>query len=206
MSDKLLLCDMDGIVANFVGGIERAHGYGDLYEQDPSRRGDAAWDNAQYMDGITMEEYWEPATYDFWRNLDKMPDADKIIGVIDDTIGIEHCCFITSPCLTTGCYEGKRDWVREHYPSIPILFSTSAPGGLPPKYFAASPDRFLIDDHTPNIDGWRNAGGVGYLYPRPWNRHYELFDKEDISENVARLEDHIATFLNPYYMCPETTL
>jgi hypothetical protein len=38
------------------------------------------------------------------------------------------------------------------------------------KASVAGPGKILIDDKNENIDEWEAAGGIGILYPRPWNR------------------------------------
>jgi hypothetical protein len=41
---------------------------------------------------------------------------------------------------------------------------------------AAAPCKILVDDHEPNIAGFRMAFGRGVLIPRPWN---SLIDHTD---------------------------
>lgn len=164
--------DMDGVVADFVAGALKVHNMiGNPYTASGAPKGDAAW-NLITKIGITPEEFWAPMGYDFWRNLPKTKEADDLIGFLQTRFHASDMCFLTSPCNTNGCCDGKRDWVFEHFPGIPILFSQAARGGYPPKWFLSDPDSLLIDDHSMNIKQWDERGGRGLLFPRPWNNLY----------------------------------
>jgi len=46
----------------------------------------------------------------------------------------------------------------------------------PAKHFAATPDSLLVDDSEKNIDMWVAWGGVGLLFPCPWNSGRQMDD------------------------------
>ena len=43
----------------------------------------------------------------------------------------------------------------------------------PQKHLLAGPNRILIDDNDRNIEAFRAAGGIGILFPQPWNANHE---------------------------------
>lgn len=161
------LLDMDGVVADFVRAAMRLHDKPWPYGEGAA--GDDYWDIIGLW-SMTPEEFWAPLGRDFWSSVPKTPDADEVVNTVADVVGRENICFLTSPCGTDGCVDGKREWLAEHYPDIPTLFSVSSrTGGLPPKQFCAGPGTILIDDHTPSVQKFREFGGFAFLYPRPWN-------------------------------------
>lgn len=155
--------DMDGVVADFVGAACKAHNRSWPYD-DPKNRGkfeiEPAW-------GITPKEFWAPIDalgVDFWLNLEKTPEADKIISRAISAYGVHNICMLTSPSDDPGCVPGKRGWMRKHYPNLAksMLFGSA-------KQFLSGPKRVLIDDRDKNIDDFIAYGGTGILVPRPWN-------------------------------------
>lgn len=178
--------DMDGVVADFMGGAMVLHGKPFPYD-DPANRGDHGWGFDQSW-GLPQAEFWAPMGYSFWADLPKTREADAVVQLLSTAFGPNNVCFLTSPCHTPGCVEGKRDWVRRYYPQLPILFSVASPDldALPPKQFLAHNKSLLIDDHTPNVWSFREAGGVAYLFPRPWNRNWR---KESVV--VADLRSYV---------------
>ena len=68
---------------------------------------------------------------------------------------------LTKPYSPAG-YAGTLAWQQRHMPDVPISFAKD-------KRIHAHPRALLVDDHDGNIDGWRARGGVGILYPQPWN-------------------------------------
>ena len=194
MRNKIFL-DLDGVIADFTTGYCGLHGIPNPFLTDSSFRGDEAWDVVSQT-GLSSEEFWAPMGREFWASLPKTEEADQIVEAIEATVGMDQTVFLTTPCLTEGCVEGKRDWVDEHYPGMPILFSSAGKGShVGPKDFCAGQGCILIDDHTPNVRNWTKAGGIGFLYPRPWNdlHPYEdlaIFDLWDLLHAILRVDFH----------------
>jgi hypothetical protein len=181
-----VMLDMDGVVADFYTAAAALHrlplpnGGGGL---------EAWW--LPTIWNMSASKFYDPMGYDFWRHMPKMPDADEIVVLLDGYFGIENICFLTSPVLTPGCMDGKRDWGREHYPEIPTLISVTArESKVPPKEFCAHPDTLLVDDMERNTDPFEKAGGKAYLLPRPWNRMHYVED-----DPVTDLRNYIETLL-----------
>lgn len=165
--------DMDGVVADFVGGACKLHGLDNVYYEPDFEYHKDAYDVNSFSNGMDPKEFWGAMGYDFWANLDKTSEADELIEFLKKRFGVHNLCFLTSPILTKGCADGKREWVKKHYPDIPVLISCRAAGGEPPKWMAAGPVSVLIDDSDTNIDLWCEHGGVGHVWPRPWNKAYK---------------------------------
>src|SRR5574337_562196 len=155
MTRKKILLDMDGVIADFIGGAARIHG------KDASTV--ATWDFLEEWE-IAPKDFWSPLGRDFWANLNPTDEAFGIVKMCECAVGPENVCLLSSPCLTDGCMEGKLDWIRRHFPqySRRYLFG-------PKKEFCSSADRLLIDDSDANCASFRHAGGQAFLFPRPWN-------------------------------------
>lgn len=172
-----LLLDMDGVVADFRGATDKKFPETSLSQSKyRSLRGDEAWDILGLFDG-TAQEFWGSLDKDFWANLPKTREADEIFKLCSYYVGRENISFLTSPCLTDGCSDGKREWAYKHFPGVPIILTMSACDksgfpSYPPKSWLAHPGAILIDDHTKNVMKWNKLGGIGFLVPRPWNRHW----------------------------------
>ena len=169
---------MDGVVADFVAGVCRTFDRPCPYKDHPERRGTKYWGIEDLM-GIDKELFWGSLDENFWRLLPRTVEADHIIGIARSFIDNYNICFLTSPCRTRGCYEGKLRWAEQNFPGIPVIFSSSTrkPDGSsspPPKHMFASRDSMLIDDHEPNVDGFTLAKGHAFLFPRYWNKHHCL--------------------------------
>jgi len=159
-------------MADFTAGASRLHGVPNPHDEPDSPRGNAAWDTIELI-GKTPEDFYAPMGFEFWAGLDKTPEADAIMFLARQYFGDGNICFLTAPIRTSGCIDGKLAWARQHYPDIPVLFSSrAASGGEPPKHFCASKNSVLLDDRQKNVFDFRDAGGVGWVVPRPWNDHW----------------------------------
>jgi 5'(3')-deoxyribonucleotidase len=149
--------DVDGVICDFVRGSFALHGVSIPYD-------DVQWDFDKQL-GLTPEEFWKPLGYDFWRNLPVLEHGRRLLTETIVVVGINNVGLLTSPCQTSGCVEGKLDWIKDHFPYMDRKVLIGAP-----KYLCAGPNKLLVDDNEGNIEAWRNAGGVGILYPQPWNK------------------------------------
>lgn len=155
MGRKRIFLDLDGVLADLVGGAARIHnksislvtcyGLGKCWDMEESK-------------------VWEPLGYDFWANLELTPEAHQIVSMCEREVGAESVGILTSPCSTDGCMDGKRAWLRKHFPQ----FVKRALIGSP-KYFCATPLSLLIDDSDYKVKEFWEHGGLTFLFPRPWN-------------------------------------
>ena len=185
--------DLDGVLANFVGGALRLHNRDHDVPVESCR-----W-NFMTQLGFTGENdpaFWAPLGFDFWAGLSPYSDGMALLRATEQRFakdGVGEIGLLTSPCDTPGCVDGKRAWVAKHLPSYRRkLFVGSA------KQLFAGPGKLLIDDHDSNVNAFEAAGGRAVQPPRPWNRHREtslaggLFDVPAVYSQVAR-EIHLAS-------------
>lgn len=173
---KQCFVDMDGVIADFVSAISRAHNRPSPYT-DPRTLGiSLGLFDMEKIWGITAKEFWVPSnSHEFWATIEKTPDADAIINLAESQFGSENVAILTAPSQAEGCISGKREWIKHHYPQFKqrIIFASA-------KEFLAGPDKFLIDDRDKNIDAFRGAGGTGILVSRLWNQCHNLSDNSFI--------------------------
>lgn len=165
-----IFLDMDGVIADFVGGALRLTNSADPYVQEHNK---GKFDVFSLLSPpMTETQFWSKTNYDFWRTLQKTKEADELVGLLTASFGGDAICVLTKPGPTFGCHDAKRDWLREHFPSLSDrLLCASA------KHFCAHPSSILIDDNESNVRNFASAGGHAILFPRPWNSfHSQSFD------------------------------
>ena len=174
--------DLDGVLADFVGGVCKAHNR-TCYDK-PEHLGEFSLEKCW---GISAEAFWRPTNnWDFWFNLEKTPEANAIVELAFSSFGEKNVAILTSPSLDHSCVPAKRAWMEKHYPSLAkgMIFSWG-------KGVIGGPERVLVDDRDRNVEDWNEAGGCGILVPRPWNKYHLYshmafrFVKEEIEEEVA---------------------
>lgn len=148
-------CDMDGIVADFVGGMCK-----DFKVLNPYLREDmlGVWDFTHLIPDYNV------LGHEFWENLELMPDAHQIMNFLERHF--KKIYFVTAPSDNAGCIPGKIAWAKRHfkYPVIPLR----------EKELLAKPGTFLLDDKDENVEKFRQARGHSFLFPRIWNsKHNE---------------------------------
>lgn len=181
MKNCVVLFDMDGALADFVGGALKAHG-----KTIPPR--EIEWDFYKHpvFNGMSPEQFWAPlANREFWANLDPLPDGMELFRRVADLVGKDRIGFLSSG-LCPGSCDGKRDWIKRHLPGFEnaAIFSTA-------KHLVAHPNAILIDDLEKNIKDFQLFGGNGVLIPRTWNRLSFLVD-ESGRFNVDDVEDNVS--------------
>ena len=157
--------DMDGVLSDFVGGACKAHGR-TIYDK-PEHIGKF---DMEKLWGISVAEFWKPTdNYDFWFNLEKTPEADRLVDLAYRSFGRENVAILTSPSLNKECIPAKRDWLKKYYPGLNKTMICAYGKG-----FLAGPGRVLVDDRDRNIEDFRQDGGMVVLVPRLWNKDYDL--------------------------------
>lgn len=155
------LLDMDGVLVNFARGIAKAHGLPfpyDFVEHHGNFDMDKLW-------GMTKDELFKPADYDFWLNLEPMPDAHAIVDLVTARFGLENVAILSSPSENDGCMPGKQEWLKKHFPQFyrQFFFGTA-------KQIVAHRHAVLIDDYDRNVNAFRAKNfGQAILVPQAWN-------------------------------------
>ncbi len=140
MSEYKIYCDMDGVLTNF----DKA--YFDLTGVNL---------NGQHFND---KNFWDPineAGYDFWVNMEWMPDGDdlwKVISKYNPTL-------LSAPSRNNDSRVGKFDWVQRELPGVELILRSASR-----KREFAAPNHILIDDRPDNIQGWIEDGGEGILH------------------------------------------
>ena len=166
-----VLLDVDGVLADFVGGVCKFYDRENPY-QYPENKG--VYDIVKLLEMEPLT-FWKPLGYQFWKDLEKLPYADSIVEMVTDTYGEENICILTKPCDTVGCADGKVAWVKEHYPQFNYLIGSS-------KSWCAYPDSILFDDHWPNVRRFREKTGLAFLMPGAWNQKHGQHPTEELQK------------------------
>lgn len=162
MSKPEILCDVDGVVLNFNKGARHAlrlAGY-QVPEVEPND-----WDWYQPL-GVDDDAFWDathklgPAFYE--SVVEEFPWADDLLNML---ASIGNLSFLTRMSKDPVSNVGKLTRLQKSYPRIPVITMSHDQ-----KHLVAGPCRVLIDDKNENIDGFRNAGGIGIFMPQLWNR------------------------------------
>ncbi len=173
------MLDMDGVLCNFVDGACKLHGVKSPYEGTNEHNG--VWDFVKLLP-VDQEAFWEPLGQHFWSGLEWMPDGREILATVEAAFGKENVCLLTSPCMTPGCVDGKREWVAKHMPDYKQRLMIGAA-----KEFCASPKRVLVDDNLPNTEKFEAAGGHTVLVPRVWNHLHGADALETVKAGINRI-------------------
>jgi hypothetical protein len=157
---EVVLCDVDGVFANFVDGALSAH-------KSPLTHDDIVeYDMAKLM-GISDREFWVPIDAqgdDFWRELDPYRWHKVLYEALKARVPRVH--FVTQPSWSHHAYAGKKQWFDEHFGrSFRELSLTKG------KELMSKPGHVLIDDSPFNVKKFREVenGGEAILFPQPWN-------------------------------------
>jgi len=154
-----IFLDMDGVIVDFDEGIRQRY--------------NVEWYPTEFklpykLLGVTFNEFWkdmEDST--FWADLPWTEDGKRIQSILEPFKPT-----ILSAAFTDGTIAGKLEWLGREYPDTMkagqrrVLIAN----GHEAKASIAGPGKILIDDRNSNIDQWTAAGGIGIMYPRPWNR------------------------------------
>ena len=163
MKFKVLL-DMDGVLVNFVGGICKALGKENPFD---NRHNLGKWDLAAIW-GISEEEFWEAcSSHLFWTHLDWMLDGRMILRAAEDAVGAENVYILTTPAPDPESAYGKLRWMERELPEYrPRLLMGAC------KHLCAVPGQILVDDADHNVKAFQEAGGQAILVPREWNANH----------------------------------
>lgn len=108
-----ILLDMDGIIANCLGGIVEIAK--EKYGKDLSVEGMSSWDMGESFgcSEITEEIMNTPG---FFRNLKVFPGIHKYVDLLSRHHNVTIC---SSPKKSNPhCIEEKIEWLKEHFPTI----------------------------------------------------------------------------------------
>lgn len=160
-----IFLDADGILVNFMQGVF------DHYRcESPHKDGERSdWDLFKLINKCENEFWHNVADEDFWANLKKTPEADEIVELAIDTVGVDQIAILTAPPKSnrSAAISGKLKWFEKNYPHL-------AHNVIPThqKHFCAGIYSYLIDDNDKNCEKFAQWGGEAWLFPRPWNANF----------------------------------
>lgn len=153
------LLDMDGVIADFVGGVGR------LYDTDLNHMDD--WGIEEFL-GVSEKEMWiriDIEGPEFWATLPEYPWTNDLIRLL----GPDNLVISTAPSRSADSLKGKAEWLQEMfgYKFNRYMFGRH-------KHLLAGSGLTLIDDKDANVEAFRAHGGRAVLFPQKWNKNEEF--------------------------------
>ena len=149
----IVYLDMDGVLADFFGGVEFLYGVEHWKELTNDKTKDL---KKQVIDRITGT--------DFFAVLPKFPTADTLIDMVKKFTGGKFS-INTSPLR--GDHENsakyKKVWISNNIETPDEIIVTGRKESYAKDKGTGTPN-ILIDDRPVNIERWQSAGGYGILY------------------------------------------
>ena len=149
----IVYLDMDGVLADFFGGVEFLYGVEHWKELTNDKTKDL---KKQVIDRITGT--------DFFAVLPKFPTADALIDMVKKFTG-GNFSINTSPLR--GDHENsakyKKVWLANNIEQPDEIVVTGRKESYAKNKGTGTPN-ILIDDRPVNIQKWQAAGGYGILY------------------------------------------
>jgi len=161
-----IFIDLDGVLADFVGGALKVFNRPDLLKTWPK----GTYDICTLLK-LEPRAFWrEINTYDFWFNLDLTPEAKDIVRLCKQ---YGECYILTAPSDHYCSLQGKLYWVSVHFPDLRhnIIFCPAKHKALLNRGNGYS-THFLIEDNMQTYADWNSQQDDpqnAYLIPRPWN-------------------------------------
>ena len=149
----IVYLDMDGVLADFFGGVENLYGVSHWKELTSDKTKDL---KKEVIDRITGT--------DFFATLPKFPTADSLIDMVKTFTGGKFS-INTSPLRgdheNSGKY--KKVWISNNIEQPDEIIVTGRKESYAKDKASGTPN-ILIDDRPVNIQRWQAAGGYGILY------------------------------------------
>ena len=155
---KLILLDMDGVCADFVGAAAWRYG------RDPKV---TTWNFPEVEWGLTQKDFWSGLQdFEFWSGLGQFHYFPAFYRALKTLAPVKFC---SSPSQAPQSLAGKLAWLQDRFGEAfgDFIFARD-------KTPLARPDVLLIDDSDRNVDEFRKAGGEAICFPQQWNRRYNL--------------------------------
>ena len=145
--------DMDGVLADFFGGVEKLYGVEHWKQVNNDKTKDL---KKEVIDRITGT--------DFFATLPKFQSADSLIDMVKQFTGGTFS-INTSPLRgdheNSGKY--KKVWISNNIETPAEIIVTGRKETYAKNKASGTPN-ILIDDRPVNIQRWQAAGGYGILY------------------------------------------
>ena len=145
--------DMDGVLADFFGGVEKMYGVDHWKQLTSDKTKDL---KKEVIDRITGT--------DFFATLPKFDSADELINMVKKFTGGKFS-INTSPLRGDNENSGKykKVWISNNIEQPDEIVVTGRKESYAKDKASGTPN-ILIDDRPVNIQRWQDAGGYGILY------------------------------------------
>jgi 5'(3')-deoxyribonucleotidase len=156
---KQIFLDMDGVLVDFDEGVRQKFSCDWWYPTE--------WSIPYEELGFEQEQFWNVLDYpEFWEHLSWTKDGKEILFVL-----AQYKPCILSHCRLPNSFAGKWKWLQREIPDVIPEERVLMGWG---KTNVAHPNAILIDDSDHIIEEWEHRGGLGILYPRPWNKNRDV--------------------------------
>ena len=190
MSVDIVLLDMDGVMADLLGGLESCLSLAPGTLQ-PQRWDDLAGEigrhtgrtpsfarssTAHVLEVAAMEG--RRTVRSLFASLPVMPEAHRLVNMLRGECSVD-LAFLSSPSsgpISAEIAAGKVDWILSHFPDIPWVITHE-------KTLLAKPGSLLIDDRPETVERFLAAGGRAIQYPSSFYRkdfreiHREIYSQ-----------------------------
>jgi 5'(3')-deoxyribonucleotidase len=109
-----------------------------------------------------VEKFFESQPSSFWENLEPTSDLPQIRKLLEG----KKVKVITRPYNLVESQEGKKRWLKKHFPNADLVFTRS-------KHVFANPQTTLIDCRPAAIQAFKRFGGKAVLVPKPWQKNFK---------------------------------
>lgn len=169
MTDFTVFLDLDGVLADFVGGycklidIDR-----EMLDEVWLRDHPGNWHLPDVL-GCSLDEFWKPiheAGESFWFELLPTNYFEELIERVESFVG-NRWYIVSSPSRCHTSHSGKVRWIKSMFGKKFDRFMLT-----PHKELLAKPTTILIDDSDTNCDKFELCGGRSYVFPTVGNSMY----------------------------------
>ena len=149
----IVYIDMDGVLADFFGGVEKLYGVGHWKELSSDNKIDLKQEVINRISGT-----------DFFATLPKFNDASELISMVKEFTG-GNFSINTSPLRGDNEHSAKykKLWIQNNIEQPDEIVITGRKESYAKDKASGTPN-ILIDDRPVNIQRWQGAGGYGILY------------------------------------------
>ncbi len=161
--------DMDGVLADFLGGIEVDRDVIAAREKVDGLLANSDIEIGEFrkaLDNLTDAKWKASMKSGFFYGLDILPGAKDMLEVAWVINGkLPHILTAPPDINRDRVVREKREWMRDYFDGMYDRFI-----GDKEKWKYADSRSILIDDKIENINGWIENGGIGILHgdPRDW--------------------------------------